>query len=97
MNRVQVIGTRIEKQAVEKDIKRNADILEANLVQQMNSKQGRWYVWRVLNKLGYNVPITDTNAKVYGETAKQKAAIELANELKCVCRDLFYQMEIENE
>ena len=97
MNKVQVIGTRVDKQALEKDLKRSADILEVNLVQQMNSRQGRWYVWRVLRKLGYNVPITDTNAKVYGATAKQEVAIELASELRSVCRELFYLMEQENE
>lgn len=86
-----------DKQRYEDEQKQLQAVRIADLVEQMESKKGRRFVWGVLKSMLYQTPIIDTNASVYGKVAKQAVAIELVKELKACCRDLFYAMEIEND
>lgn len=69
----------------------------ADVIDQMSTPKGRRYVWNIIKNLGYQEQITEANATVYGRVAKQAVAISMVKEMKHRCRDLFYQMEIEND
>lgn len=75
----------------------NKDNLNLDIVKQMETKHGRRFVWRILQKLSYGMPITAINASVYGAVARQEVAIDISRELKAASRELFYLMETENE
>jgi len=74
-------------------------IAQANLdlTRQMETAQGRRFVWGVLQSLLYQQRITDSNASVYGKVAKQAESVNMVRAMKTKCRDLFYLMEIEND
>jgi len=96
-SRVQVVGNVKDKAEAEKQAQIKKDQLAFDLETQMSTEIGRRYVWRVLKKLGYNSPIVEINAKVYGAVAKQEVALDIAKELKVTNRQLFFLMETENE
>lgn len=75
----------------------SADRKENMIMRQMETSVGRDFVWHVLKQLGYMQNITDTNASVYGRTAKQAVANDLAREIKKICPELFMRMENEKE
>jgi hypothetical protein len=70
---------------------------ENMITRQMETQLGRMFVMHVLGKLGYMQNIVDTNASVYGKTAKQAVANDLAKEIKKVCPSEFLRMEQEAE
>jgi len=95
------MGDVIRTDADYKKAQDKADIKRARhinmLEQQMQTKPGRQFVWWILYLLGYDQPIVDINAKVYGMNAKQAIAIQIKEELKKASRDEVYLMERENE
>jgi hypothetical protein len=87
---------------------KNADVKEkqAQLAQdrfdnmikkQMDTQTGRSFVFYILEKLLYNQNIADTNASVYGKTAKQAVANDIVKEIKKTCPELILKMEEEAE
>ena len=88
---------RADKQRYEEEVKQIQAVRAADLIDQMETPKGRRFVWGILKTLLYQTPVIEANASVYGKVAKQAVAIELAKELKSCCRDLFYEMEIEND
>jgi len=68
---------------------------ENMIKRQMETPQGRMFVWHVLGKLGYRQNITATNASVYGACAKQTVANDIEREIKKVCPSEFLRMEQE--
>ena len=70
---------------------------ELDLTRQMETAQGRRVIMLVLDKLGYQQNIGDMNAAVYGKTAKQAVANDLAKELKRINPENFMLMEIESQ
>lgn len=97
MDKVSVITRPGDRKKAEEVAQMQKDNLAVDLKEQMKTKQGRWFVWHILKKLSYGMPITDINAKVYGAVAKQEVAIDITKELKAASRELFYLMETENE
>jgi hypothetical protein len=83
----------------EKEKREQAELKQAkfeNMIRlQMSTPVSRTFVAYVLDKLGYMQNIVETNASVYGKTAKQAVANDIAREIKKVCPDLFMQMESE--
>lgn len=71
------------------------DRFENMIQQQMNGQTGRAFVAYVLDKLGHGQNITDTNASVYGKTAKQAVSNDISRDIKRVCPELFMKMEGE--
>jgi hypothetical protein len=86
-----------DKHAKEKEqqAKLAAIRFENMINKQMETKPGRDFVKYVLDKLGYMQNIMDTNASVYGKTAKQAVANDISRDIKKICPELFMQMEGE--
>lgn len=86
-----------DRQAEEKQ--KQAELAQARFEHminlQMNTKDGRMFVKYVLDKCGYGQNITDTNASVYGKTAKQAVANDISRDIKKICPALFMKMENE--
>jgi hypothetical protein len=92
---VQIGKAQQDKQAEQDEMKR---LNNENMIRkQMSTPVSRSFVWHVLTKLGYMQNILETNATVYGKTARQAVANDICREIKKICPSEFMLMEQESE
>lgn len=90
---MQITDKRVKE--AEKQAELAAMRFENMINKQMETTTGRMFVKYVLDKLGYMQNINDTNASVYGKTAKQAVANDITRDIKKHCPELFMKMEGE--
>jgi len=95
VNPTRTINSRAEHDRLQDKMELRKKQRELDLKKQMETPQGRRFVFYVLDSLGWQKNILETNAAVYGRTAKQAVANDLVKELKKLSPENFMLMEIE--